>query len=72
MKLNRNEVMLLRGILHTKRMYKGMKNLPHGVVVYEDWMEEKLLGKREYIKYILLWMLFMRVTTYRQIQWNLL
>ena len=41
MKLNRNEVMLLRGILHTKRMYKGM-NLPHGVVVYEDWMEESL------------------------------
>ena len=50
MKLNRNEVMLLRGILHTKRMYKGMKNLPHGVIVYEDWMEESFHRVNKYIE----------------------
>ena len=42
MKINRNEIMLLRGILHTKRMYKGMKHAPHGVVIWEDWMEDTL------------------------------
>jgi hypothetical protein len=42
--------MLLRGILHTKRMYKGMKNLPHGVVVYEDWMEESFHRVNKYIE----------------------
>lgn len=50
MKINRNELILLRGILHTKRMYKGMKHIPHGVIVYEDWMEESFNRVNEYIK----------------------
>ena len=50
MKLTRNEVMLLRGILYTKRMYKGMKHIPHGAVVWEDWMEDSLIKVNKYIK----------------------
>ena len=50
MKLTRNEAMLLRGILHTKRMYKGMKHIPHGAVVWEDWMEDSLVKVNKYIK----------------------
>ena len=42
MNINRNEIVLLRGILYTKRMYKGMKHAPHGVVIWEDWMEDTL------------------------------
>ena len=49
MKINHNELILLRGILHTKRMYKGMKHIPHGVVVYEDWMEESFHKVKEYL-----------------------
>jgi len=37
-----NELKLLRGALRLKRMYKGMKFIPHGVVIWEDWMEESL------------------------------
>tara|TARA_B100000214_G_C23956636_1_gene623189 strand:+ start:1694 stop:1876 length:183 start_codon:yes stop_codon:yes gene_type:complete len=50
MKLNRNEVMLLRGILYTKRMYKDMKHIPHGVVIWEDWMEDSFHKINNYIK----------------------
>ena len=50
MKLTRNEAMLLRGILYTKRMYKGMKHIPHGAVVWEDWMEDSFVKVNEYIK----------------------
>ncbi len=50
MKLTRNEAMLLRGILYTKRMYKGMKNIPHGAVVWEDWMEDSLIKVNNYIQ----------------------
>ena len=42
--------MLLRGILYTKRMYKGMKHIPHGAVVWEDWMEDSLVKVNKYIK----------------------
>ena len=40
MKLNRNEVMLLRGILHTKRMYKGMNNLDGRRIVWDEAVEK--------------------------------
>ena len=50
MKLTRNEVMLSRGALYTKRMYKGMKHIPHGAVVWEDWMEDSLVRVNKYIK----------------------
>ena len=50
MNINRNEIMLLRGILYTKRMYKGMKHIPHGVVIWEDWMEDSLNKVNDYIK----------------------
>ena len=50
MKINRNELILLRGILHTKRMNKYMKHIPHGVIVYEDWREESFNRVNEYIK----------------------
>ena len=42
MELNYNELLMLRGCLRLKRMYKGMKFIPNGVVVWEDWMEERL------------------------------
>ena len=48
--LNRNELILIRGALYTKRMYRGMKHIPHGVVVYEDWMEESFHKINKYIK----------------------
>ena len=50
MKINRDELILLRGILYTKRMYKDMKHIPHGVIVYEDWMEESFHKVNKYIK----------------------
>jgi len=40
--LSGNELILLRGILCTKRMYRGMKHIPHGAVIWEDWMEDTL------------------------------
>tara|TARA_Y100000816_G_C26009798_1_gene527905 strand:+ start:226 stop:411 length:186 start_codon:yes stop_codon:yes gene_type:complete len=40
--LSRNELILLRGILYTKRMYRGMKHIPHDIVIWEDWMEDTL------------------------------
>ena len=54
MNINRNEIVLLRGILYTKRMYKGMKHAPHGVVIWEDWMEDSLNKVNDYIKKIIL------------------
>lgn len=42
MDYNYNELKLLRGILKLKRMYKGMKFIPHSVVIWEDWMEDSL------------------------------
>lgn len=39
---NYNELKLLRGILRLKKMYKGMKFIPHGITIWEDWMEESL------------------------------
>ena len=50
MNINRNEIVLLRGILYTKRMYKGMKHAPHGVVIWEDWMEESVKKVDEELK----------------------
>ena len=50
MKINHNELILLRGILYTKRMYKCMKHIPHGVVIWEDWMDESLDRVNKYIK----------------------
>ena len=32
----------MRGALYTKRMYRGMKHIPHGVIIWEDWMEDTL------------------------------
>ena len=52
MKINHNELILLRGILYTKRMYKGMKHIPHGVVIWEDWMDESLDRVNIYIEEI--------------------
>ena len=49
MKINRDELILLRGILYTKRMYKGMKHIPHGAVIWEDWMDESLDRVNKYI-----------------------
>ena len=40
--LSRNELILLRGIIYTKRMYRGMKYIPHDIVIWEDWMEDTL------------------------------
>ena len=40
--LSRNELILLRGILYTKRMYRGMKYITHDIVIWEDWMEDTL------------------------------
>ena len=48
--LSRNELILLRGILYTKRMYRGMKHIPHGVVIWEDWMEDTLTWVNQEIK----------------------
>ena len=31
-------------------MYKGMKHIPHGVVIWEDWMDESLDRVNKYIK----------------------
>ena len=50
MKLTYNETHLLRGVLYTKRMYRGMTDIPHGAVVWEDWMEESLEKVNEYIE----------------------
>ena len=50
MKINRDELILLRGILYTKRMYKGMKHIPHGAVIWEDWMEESVKKVDEELK----------------------
>ena len=50
MKINRNELILLRGILHTKRMYKDKKHIPHGADVWEDWMEQSFHKVNKYIQ----------------------
>ena len=50
MQLNYNELLLLRGALYTKRMYKGMTNIPLGGVVWEDWMEESVKKVDEELK----------------------
>jgi hypothetical protein len=42
MEMTYNELKMMRGLLRLKRMYKDMKFIPHGVVVWEDWMEESL------------------------------
>jgi hypothetical protein len=42
MEITYNELKMMRGLLRLKRMYKDMKFIPHGVVVWEDWMEESL------------------------------
>lgn len=39
MELTKNELLMLRGMLHVKRMYKGI-TLPRGAEVWQDWMEE--------------------------------
>ena len=40
--LSRDELILMRGALYTKRMYRGMKHIPHGVIIWEEWMEDTL------------------------------
>ena len=40
--LSRNELILMRGALCAKRMYRGMKHIPHGAVIWENWMEDTL------------------------------
>ena len=40
--LSRNELILIRGALYTKRMYRGMKHIPHGAVIWEEWMGDSL------------------------------
>ena len=50
MQLTYNELLLLRGALYTKRMYKGMTNIPLGGVVLEDWMEESVKKVDEELK----------------------
>jgi len=41
MELSKKELLLLRGVLSMRRCYKGM-SIPHGAVVWEDWMQETL------------------------------
>ena len=41
--LSRNELILIRGALYTKRMYRGAKHIPHGAVIWEEWMEDSCL-----------------------------
>jgi hypothetical protein len=48
--LSRNELILIRGALYTKKMYRGMKYIPHGAVIWEDWMEDSLDRINAYIK----------------------
>ena len=31
-------------------MYKGMKHIPHGAVIWEDWMEESVKKVDEELK----------------------
>ena len=50
MQLTYNELLLLRGALYTKKMYKGMTNIPLGGVVWEDWMEESVNKVDEELK----------------------
>ena len=50
MQLTYNELLLLRGALYTKRMYKGMTNIPLGGVVWEDWMEQSVKKVDEELK----------------------
>ena len=50
MQLTYNELLLLRGALYTKRMYKGMTNIPLGGVVWVDWMEESVKKVDEELK----------------------
>ncbi len=50
MQLTYNELLLLRGALYTKRMYKGMTNIPLGGIVWEDWMEESVKKVDEELK----------------------
>ena len=51
MKLTPNELMILRGTSCWKRMYKGMKHAPHGVVVWDEtWMQDSLDKINAYIK----------------------
>ena len=50
MKLNRNELIVLRGALSVKKMYKGMKHAPHGVIIWEDWMQDSLDRINAHIK----------------------
>ena len=32
----------MRGALYTKRMYRGMKHIPHGAIIWEEWMGDSL------------------------------
>ena len=50
MQLTYNELLLLRGALYTKKMYKGMKNIPLRGVVWEEWMEESVKKVDEELK----------------------
>ena len=40
--LSRDELILIRGALYTRRMYRGMKHIPHGAIIWEEWMEDSL------------------------------
>ena len=48
--LSCNELMLMRGALYTKRMYRGMKHIPHGAIIWEEWMEDSLAWVNQEIR----------------------
>ena len=48
--LNRNELILMRGALYTKRMYRGMKHIPHGAIIWEERMEDSLAWVNQEIR----------------------
>ena len=40
----------MRGALYTKRMYRGMKHIPHGAIIWEEWMEDSLAWVNQEIR----------------------
>lgn len=48
--LSRNELILIRGALYTKKMYRGMKHIPHRAIIWEEWMEDSLAWVNQEIR----------------------
>ena len=40
--LSRDELILIRGALYTKRMYRGVKHITHGAIIWDEWIEDSL------------------------------